>query len=395
MPSALSVLTLAHVFPRTLDDSMGAFLLHLLDALAARGIHSYVVAPHAAGLDDEETIGLVRVRRFHYAPANAERLAYAGTMHEMVLRGGIGNKLLFVSFIFAFLMRTLGTIRSARPRILHAHWWLPDGLVGAIASSLSHVPLVITTHGTDVEMLRRNGWTKPLAGWVFGRARVVTCGSNYLRDRLVALGVVDPARVSVIPMPVNALFETVAVEGNDARHDLLTVARLTEQKSLDTLINAVGLLRDRACAPRLTIIGDGPARGRLEQQVRELGLANSVEFLGERTQQELAPYYARCAAFVLPSVREGMGLVLAEALLCGAPVIAADSGGVTDIVQDGKTGLLVPARDPEKLAQAIERLLTERALAQRLAANGRARVQERYTREPVAQQFVEVYQRIL
>src|SRR5512142_812988 len=81
------VLVLAHVFPRTLEDSMGAFLLHLAYALDAVGVSSTVVAPHAAGLADTETLGSARVHRFHYAPDRWERLAYAGTMHEFVARG--------------------------------------------------------------------------------------------------------------------------------------------------------------------------------------------------------------------------------------------------------------------------------------------------------------------
>jgi glycosyltransferase involved in cell wall biosynthesis len=84
-------------------------------------------------------------------------------------------------------------------------------------------------------------------------------------------------------------------------------------------------------------------------------------------------------------------LVFAEALLCGAPVIAANSGGVTDIVKDGETGLLVPGRDARALADAVEKMLNDRAFAARLASNGAAWVRERYTRERVAAQFVQVY----
>src|SRR5512137_1541809 len=99
--SNLRVLVLTHVFPRTLDDSMGAFLLHLADALASCGIQTDVVAPHAENLVDDETLGAARVHRFHYAPAKWERLAYRGTMHELVA-GNVANKILFVFFNLAF-----------------------------------------------------------------------------------------------------------------------------------------------------------------------------------------------------------------------------------------------------------------------------------------------------
>ncbi len=388
----MRVLVLAHVFPRTVDDSMGAFLLHLADALAERGVQTDVVAPHAVGLADDEAIGAARVHRFRYAPARWERLAYTGTMHEIVGRG-IGGKILFAFFCAAFFLKSFSVARAARPQVLHAHWWLPGGLVGALVSRLTRVPLVITTHGTDVEMLRRTRWAMPLARFTFARARAITCGSTYLRDQLLALGVADAARVSVIPMPVNPLFENSPLAPRPSSL-VLTVARLTTQKSIDTLIEALAILRDRGSAARLEIVGDGPERAALEQQARALNLQDRVAFLGALAQKELPPHYAECAVFVLPSIREGMGLVFAEALLCGAPVIAANSGGVTDIVKDGETGLLVPERDAHALADAVEKILNDRALAARLAANGAAWVRERYTRGRVAAQFAEVYENI-
>ncbi len=390
------VLLLAHVFPRTGSDSMGAFLLHLADALAGEGAATTVIAPHAADLADEETIGSARVFRFHYAPARHEQLAYTGAMHDVVAQGPRG-KILFVLFNLAFLWKTLRVMRLVCPQILHAHWWLPGGLAGALAGTLARVPLVVTTHGTDVEMLRRTGWARPLARFVFSRASAITCGSTYLREQLLTLGVAAPERVRVVPMPVSSLFTSPPPSGNSRRPIpdypslILTVARLTAQKDIGTLIAAMAILRERGCAARLVIVGDGPERARLEAQARELELQDRVEFLGGLPQAQLPGYYARAAVFALPSIREGMGLVFAEALLCGVPVIAVNSGGVTDIVRDGETGLLLPERDPRALAGAIQKLLDDRALAARLAANGRAWVNERYTRERVAHQFSAVY----
>lgn len=388
------VVVLAHVFPRTLDDSMGAFLLHIADALAQTGVIINVVAPHAKNLADEETIGAARVHRFHYAPANWETLAYRGTMHELVA-GGIGNKILFAFFNLAFVIETFRRSVSTKPHILHAHWWLPGGLIGAIVSMITRTPLVVTTHGTDVEMLRRTRWAKPLARFVFSRACVITCPSTYLREQLLLLGVANASKVFVIPTPVNRRFEIRDLRLDSVNRKspisnlVLTVARLTQQKSIDTLIDAIALVPNA----RLEIIGDGPERGNLEQHARDLQVQNRVEFLGALPQDQLPAHYARCGVFVLPSIREGMGLVLAEALLCGAPVIATNSGGVTDIVRDGETGLLFPERDARTLADAIEKILNDHALAQRLSETGAALVREQYTSEYVARQFIEIYAR--
>lgn len=424
----MRVVLLTHVFPRAANDPLGAFLLHLIQGFGKRaGV--FVVAPHAAGLAERETIEGIPVTRFHYAPDAQETLAYTGIMHEQVARGA-GGKFLFGQFLLAYFRAALVAVRIHRPQVLHAHWWLPGGLAGALVSKLTHTPLVLTTHGTDVEQLRRARGARSLAHFTFSQARVITCGSNYLRAQLVELGVADEKRVRVIPMPVNPLFVAERRTTNDERQrtqerrqeaggrrqrddkgrttdnerritnneqpiTILTVARLTRQKSVETLVEALAILRGRGVEAQLRIAGDGAQRAELEQMVRAKGLDTFVTFLGMRPQAELPALYADCDVFVLPSVREGMGLVLAEALLCGAPVIATRSGGVTDIVRDGETGLLFPERDAIALADALEKYASDPALAARLAEQGRARVLERFTPERVAEQFLQVYEAVV
>lgn len=388
----MRVLLLTHVFPRAADDSLGAFLLHMADGFGKQA-QVYVVAPHAAGLPDRANFGSIQVARFHYAPDVQETLAYTGVMYEQVARG-IGGKFAFARFVWNYFRAARRAAREFKPDVIHAHWWLPGGLVGALVSKMSRVPLVLTTHGTDVEQLRKTRWAKPLARFAFGQARVVTCGSNYLRERLIELDVVDATRVRVIPMPVNPLFAVERLNVKTLQRStftVLTVARLTKQKSLDTLIEALKILRVRDVDARLQIVGDGDQREFLEHKTRELQLDAYVEFLGARAQTELPALYAQCDAFVLPSVREGMGLVLAEALLCGAPVIATNSGGVTDIVREAETGLLFPERDAGALADALEKYARDAVYAARLAQNGRVRVLERFTPERAAEQFLEMY----
>lgn len=404
----MRVLLLTHVFPRAADDPLGAFLLHLIQGFGARA-QVEVVAPHAAGLSERERIAGTSVTRFRYASDAAETLAYTGAMHDRVARG-MGGKLLFARFLFAYVRAARDAAHKRKPAVIHAHWWLPGGFAGAFVSNLTRTPLVITTHGTDVEQLRRARWARPLARFAFAQARVITCGSTYLRDQLLALGVAPASRVRIIPMPVNPLFENQkrrpeqsegseiskrAVIGaplTDPQFLILSVARLTRQKNLDTLIEALAILRARGRDARLRIAGEGDEHAALEAQVRAKHLDSHVEFLGMRPQTELPGLYAACDVFVLPSVREGMGLVLAEALSCGAPVIAAASGGVTDLVSDGETGLLFPERDAPALADALEKYARDPQLAARLAARGRARVLERFTSERVAEQFLNAYE---
>lgn len=403
----MRVVLLTHVFPRAADDPLGAFLLELARALE-QSVQLFVIAPHAAGLSESEMMEQVPITRFRYASDAQETLAYTGVMHEQVARG-LGGKILFARFLFAYFRAARRAVRTHNAQLVHAHWWLPGGFVGALVSKWTGIPLIITTHGTDVEQLRRTRWAKSLARFTFGQARVITCGSNYLREQLIELGVADEKRVRVIPMPVNPIFakgvsqttsneskiesrKLVLNECEGSKVEILTVARLTKQKSIDTLIDALEILRARGTDARLCIVGDGDQRAALEQKTRAQNLETVVEFSGMRPQSELPNLYAQCDVFVLSSVREGMGLVLAEALLCGAPVIATNSGGVTDIVRDGETGLLFPERDANALADALEKYARDLQYAARLAENGRALVMERFTPSRVAEQFLQTYE---
>lgn len=397
----MRVVVLTHVFPRAADDPLGAFLLHLAQGFGQRA-QVLVVAPHAAGLMEQETVGGIPVARFRYAPDAEETLAYTGVMHEIVGRG-IGGRFAFARFLFAYFRAGLAALRAHKPDVIHAHWWLPGGFVGALISVFTGTPLVMTTHGTDVEQLRHAGWAKPLARFTFGRARIITCGSNYLRERLIEMNVARAEKIQVSPMPVSPLFDGRR-RTDDGMHSsllpplsslrILTVARLTKQKSIDTLIEGLSIVRGKGIEARLRIAGDGDQREALEQKTRELKLEPYVEFLGMYPQSELPRLYSECDVFVLPSVREGMGLVLAEALLCGATVIATNSGGVTDIVHDGETGLLFPERDAIKLAAALEKYVGEPAYAAQLAANGRAWVEGHYTTERAAGEFLSIYEQV-
>jgi glycosyltransferase involved in cell wall biosynthesis len=394
------VLFLTQAFPRDADDLIGAFLLHLGQRLAEENVAVSVLAPHAAGLPLEATLGGLTMQRFRYAPAAWERLAYRGAMHDLATASWV-NRLLLGSFLTSFLAATMTAARRSRCQLLHAHWWFPAGLVGTVASALSGLPLVITCHGTDVALLRRYRLAQPLARAVFRRAAAVTTVSADLQDSLVTLAGVDAAKISVIPMPVHPALEiTLPLEGEGqgegvGRPTILAVARLAKDKGLDVLLEACSLLPARGRDFRLALVGEGEEEAALRAQVQRLGLSESVDFLGAVAPGDLAPHYLAADVVVLPSRREGLGLVLVEALFCQRPIIGTRVGGIPDVVADGETGLLVPPDDPLALAEAITRLLNDPVLAARLAAAGYAHVRQHFSGQVVARRMAAVYRQAL
>jgi len=143
----------------------------------------------------------------------------------------------------------------------------------------------------------------------------------------------------------------------------------------------------------LLLVGDGPEERLLRSRAAELGLGGSVRFLGFR--QDIPSLLALAEALVLPSLNEGFGLVLLEAMAMGKPVVASAVGGIPEVVLDGRTGLLVPPADPEALAVAILRLLEDPRAAQRLGEAGRERARESFSREAFIQAHRKLYGELL
>lgn len=177
---------------------------------------------------------------------------------------------------------------------------------------------------------------------------------------------------------------------------IISIGRLIEKKGFDDLIAACRLLVDRGVAFRAEIIGEGPLEADLAAQIANAGLTKSVRLAGPQPQSEVISRLARSAVFALPCVAEAGGgmdnlpTVVMEAMAAGLPVVSTPIGGVPEMVREGETGLLVPERAPAALADALARLLLDRALAQSLGAAGRRRAAELFAIEQSARALREL-----
>jgi phosphatidyl-myo-inositol dimannoside synthase len=345
----LRVLHVTSTFPRHDGDHHGAFMADLMAAQMAEGLQPVVLAPHSAGLPVRDWVAGAEVHRFRYGPDRWETLGYAGGLMSSARTPPGAAALL--PFLAAFVLTTRRLIRQARIDVVHAHWWLPGGLVG-VAATTSGVPVVITSHGSDVELLKRRGMAR-LGRAVLGRAAVVGAVSEPLAKELELLGRV-PVRVLRMPLPLNTEPDPAPVPSCPPIR-LLAVGRLSVEKGFDVLIDAVDLLHRRGVDVQLRVIGDGPCRAELIRQSQRLP-DNVVSIDPAVSPAELDAAIAACHAVVAPSRHEGLGLVALRALARGRPVIGSRVGGLTEIVSEPDDGLLVPPDDPDALAAAIERL---------------------------------------
>ncbi len=282
--------------------------------------------------------------------------------------------------------------RSGAPvDVVHAHWWIPGGISAWLAASPSSPPYVVTLHGTDVAVLGRSALARAVARRVLRRAAAVTAVSSYLADRAAALAGLDRRDVEVQPMPL----ETASLAHQSAGGGgVVTVGRLTEQKRISLILDALVALRRRGRPLSLGIVGDGPARRAIAERAAALGVAEQVRFAGGVEPGRVGEAIGDADVFAFTAVGEGFGLAAAEALVLGIPVVAMEGGGgVVDVVPRTGAGRVVPDGDVEALASALDELASSPD-ARRLAAELGARLKRQLSPDTVAARFESIYQRV-
>jgi colanic acid/amylovoran biosynthesis glycosyltransferase len=263
---------------------------------------------------------------------------------------------------------------------LHAHFASVATTVARLASLLSGVPYSFTAHAKDIyhESVEPEDLRRKLAD-----AHHVVTVSDYNLAHLRETYGPDADRVHRV---YNGLDLTDATWSDPADRPPLVVAvgRLVEKKGFDVLLDALALLHQRHPEVRAVIAGDGALAGDLQAQRDRLGLQSVVDLPGPLPQTQVRDLLARAAVFAAPCVvgpdgnRDGLPTVLLEAMAAGAPAVSTDVTGIPEVVRDDETGLLVPQHDPVRLAEAIERLVTDRPLGSRLSRAARALVESSF-----------------
>jgi glycosyltransferase involved in cell wall biosynthesis len=259
-------------------------------------------------------------------------------------------------------------------------------------------PWIAFAHGYTAEDLKMRLYNQ-VDRWSLGAARrVVAVCSAFGRD-LAARGIAAE-RITVrhnmvrpfVPPPASTVLDLRARLGiPDGARVIVSVGRLSPEKGHLDLVRAAARL-GAGCPFRLVLAGEGPERPRIEREIARLGLADRVVLAGH--QQNIAPFYAMADVLALPSHSEGSPNVLLEALAAGLPVVAAAVGGVPEIATDEQNALLVRARCPEALGDALARLLEDTALRERLAASAR-RASQQFSAEEYTRGLIQTYCEVL
>lgn len=391
------VLVIGSVYPRFHEDAEVPWLRTSIAHLKKAGLDIQVLAPAYKGLKSHEIDG-VKVNRFRYAPAKWEFLT-----HEEGAPSKMANKpwlqLLAIPYIISGFFKCIKICRKFKPDIIHAHWPFPHAYIALGAAKLFKIPLVLNFHGAELLLIRKKKWVKPLLKFAISQAQAVFANSSFTAGKIKALRNVD-----VEWSPYGTTLETGT--GNAEPHPvqgkfkILFVGRHIERKGIRYLIEAAKYLPRDQFEIRIVGVGD------LTEQLKELAAhvsGNSAEiiFTGKLSPEALANEYKTANVFTLPAIvdskgdTEGLGVVLIEAMELGLPIVASNVGGIPDVVIDGETGILVPEKDPEALANAYKRLAAEPELVKHLLVGSQKRINECFTWDGIIERQIEVYNKVL
>ncbi|MFQ6061285.1 MAG: glycosyltransferase family 4 protein [Thermoplasmata archaeon] len=296
-------------------------------------------------------------------------------------------------------LSTLRALRVDTVDILHAQSFSAGLSVLALRGFMGK-PGVLTVHGTYLGQ-----WHSLVSG---GKARIyerieravlfreydriITVDKHFL-NLAQELGY-PTGRIVYIPNGVDLeRFAHSSKPGDLTR--FLFVGRIVRQKGLENLVRASSLLKTKGLNFSVSIVGVGPLEDEIRILAHDLGVEDHISFFGHVSDEDLVRMYSESDAFVLPSVWEGLPLTLLEAWAAGLPVIATDVGGIRDLCRDGENALVVPSRNDEALAEAMQKLIEDRNLQRKLGANGRNLVASGYTWSQVAKRTMEVYEELL
>ena len=375
----ITVLVVAGWYPSLLDPVAGRFVADQVEALAATG----TVRPAVASFDPADLVGSGRLRA-DTAAAIRRRAGDAIRHHPDVFAAGPGIPTARLPIaggrdpsagathaaaarraaLEALADRWLSGHETVvpRPDVVHAHTVYPDGVAAAALARRLGCPLVVTEHASFVGRLIADPAVRvAYVETVHAAGRLIAVSRTLAAELVAALPEIG-TRLEVVPNAVPLDAFRAAPRAERRADELVFVGYRKPSKGIDTLLEAVARVRHDRPTVTLRLIGSSPTEAieaGWRRRIAELGLADAVRLEPVAERDGVAAALARASLFVHPSPRETFGVVAAEALAAGLPVVAADSGGVTEILgpEPERVGAVVPPDDPAALAAAILRTL--------------------------------------
>ena len=388
----MKVVSITTAFPRNDSDVLIPWIIKLINLLKTKGIETDIFTSSYCGRKSEISNN-IKVFRFRYFFRKWEKLSHDMSVPEKLK----SNKLYFLVLPFFMIFGMLSARKYAKNHdfdLIHVHFPFPLALFGIAMKNISKKPLVMTCHGSEVNMAKKNPIFRKIFKWMLGKADFITVNSTFMKNEVEKI--IQNKNIEIIPMGtgIGEIENKSQQDIDKTKVSVLFVGRLIKLKGVDYLIKAMQRLDPEKF--ELHIVGDGPERENLEKITQK-----NIFFYGYRTGAELENLYKNADLFVLPSIvddqgfTEGLGTVLLEAASFHVPIIASNVGGIPDIVIDEKTGLLVPEKDPDAIAKAILRIDGDKIFAKKLCDNAISHVFRYFSWKNISEKFLSLYKSLV
>lgn len=302
------------------------------------------------------------------------------------------------SWNIRIIMDILKIIHQKNIQLIHAHLY-HSNMYGRIAAAISKIPVIITEHN----VYQKYKIKRRVINWLLAKKTdKIIAVSEAVKRYVVSRDWVDASKIEVIYNGIDVKKFQSFLSKEEARHRIGipvkcfligTIARLTEQKGHIYLIKAIDIIKGSIPNAKLVLVGSGPLESYLKAEVSEKELNDYVIFLGSR--RDIPDILKAMDIFVLPSLWEGLGIALLEAMASSIPVIATNVGGVPEIINNDINGLLVPPGDPFSLSQAIFDLYKNEFKRQRLSKNGLETIENKFTSHCMVKKIENLYESVL
>ena len=292
-------------------------------------------------------------------------------------------------------------------KLLHAHFGL-DAWYFLSLKKETGLPLIVSFYGYDAYRLPKRFFgigRAVILKAVFRNADAVVVPSEHMKKHLIGLGCSDD-KVEVLPWGVDIshhveTLQCIVSTGRNNKTRFISIGRMVEKKGQVYLLDAFKKVLDRGIDADLTIIGSGPLKKKISKTLDKLGICGKVRVLDKMSNHAVIRELVSHNIYVQPSIearngdQEGIPTAIMEALYCGMPVIAATHSGIPEIIENNVSGILVPERDSEQLADAMEKLAKDTVLRIKFGENGRKTIEERFNAKKQIKKLEEVYKKAI
>jgi len=371
-------------------------------SLVKAGFRVKSITYHRPGTPKEEVVDGVLIKTFKYLP---DRFAIKLSIQQEINKSKFGIiKALFM--VTCFFIYTFFESIKEKPDLFLAHWAFPTGYIAYKMSRIFNKKCVIEIHGSEVTQTKNSKFLQKLLIPAMNNSTRVIANSDYTKNEFVKLGVKEEKFVK-IGNPPNYVKHTTDSEllktfrkkfADDSTKILLFVGNLIELKGAEFAIRSLSYIKVHKV--HLIIAGAGMLESKLRELTKSLGLEDKITFFGLASYEDMGRLHDISDVFVCPPIVDSKGFTenlcktIPEAMESGLPVVATNVGGLSEVVQNEKTGLLVEQKDSQAIAKAVERILSDGTLKEKIVSNSK-KIVDQFSLESLQKKYIETISNII